>query len=227
MNKSTGNMYGFVTHTWNPIRGKCSHDCSYCYMKGMAKRFPDKLGNPIELVEKELEQKFQEGQFIFVGSSSDVFAEDVPESWIWQVITCCAREKAKFLFHTKNPLRMYEVLSKMPLMDNIIICGTIETHLWIEDIMGRSPKPLDRILALKKLSDIGYKIMVTIEPIIDFDLDGFLPALRHCNPFQVNIGADSGKNNLPEPSKEKLLELIEGLESFTKVVKKNNLERLL
>ena len=26
-------MYEFVTHTWNPIKGKCYHDCSYCYMK--------------------------------------------------------------------------------------------------------------------------------------------------------------------------------------------------
>jgi DNA repair photolyase len=33
LNPSKGNMYPFVTHTWNPIRGKCPHDCSYCYMK--------------------------------------------------------------------------------------------------------------------------------------------------------------------------------------------------
>lgn len=29
-------MYGFVTHTWNIVKGKCKHDCCYCYMK----RFP-------------------------------------------------------------------------------------------------------------------------------------------------------------------------------------------
>ena len=32
MNKQKGNMYGFVTHTWNAIKGRCSHNCSYCYM---------------------------------------------------------------------------------------------------------------------------------------------------------------------------------------------------
>lgn len=31
--ESKGNMYEFVTHTWNPIKGKCSHGCTYCYMK--------------------------------------------------------------------------------------------------------------------------------------------------------------------------------------------------
>ena len=46
-------------------------------------------------------------------------------------------------------------------------------------------------------------------------------------PIQVNIGADSGGNNLPEPSKEKIIELIFELEKFTKVKQKKNLKRLL
>ena len=25
-------MYEFITHTWNPILGKCPHDCKYCYV---------------------------------------------------------------------------------------------------------------------------------------------------------------------------------------------------
>ena len=33
LNVSKGNMYEFVTHTWNTIKGQCFHDCSYCYMK--------------------------------------------------------------------------------------------------------------------------------------------------------------------------------------------------
>ena len=33
--ESKGNMYEFVTHTWNPIKGKCFHGCTYCYMKKM------------------------------------------------------------------------------------------------------------------------------------------------------------------------------------------------
>ena len=33
LRESKGNMYDFITHTWNPIKGKCLHNCSYCYMK--------------------------------------------------------------------------------------------------------------------------------------------------------------------------------------------------
>ena len=52
---------------------------------------------------------------------------------------------------------------------------------------------------------------------------------KSCKPVQANIGADSSpkRNNLPEPPKEKILELIAELETFTKVVKKKNLKRLL
>ena len=32
LNVAKGNMYGFITHTWNPIKGHCYHQCSYCYM---------------------------------------------------------------------------------------------------------------------------------------------------------------------------------------------------
>jgi len=37
LNKSSGNMYEFITHTWNTVKGACEHDCSYCYMKRWGK----------------------------------------------------------------------------------------------------------------------------------------------------------------------------------------------
>ena len=33
LNIKNGDMYKFIDYTWNPIKGKCLHDCSYCYMK--------------------------------------------------------------------------------------------------------------------------------------------------------------------------------------------------
>jgi hypothetical protein len=47
------------------------------------------------------------------------------------------------------------------------------------------------------------------------------------SPFQVNIGADSGNNGLPEPPKGKVLELVSELETFTKVVLKKNIWRII
>jgi hypothetical protein len=72
-----------------------------------------------------------------------------------------------------------------------------------------------------------FDIYVTIEPILDFDLQDMVALIKACEPNQVNIGADSGNNHLPEPSKEKLLALIDALKEFTVIDKKTNLQRLL
>ena len=62
---------------------------------------------------------------------------------------------------------------------------------------------------------------------MDFDLDDMIELIKICHPVQVNIGADSGNNRLPEPSKEKLIQLIEALKEFTIIDQKRNLSRLL
>ena len=62
---------------------------------------------------------------------------------------------------------------------------------------------------------------------MEFDLKQMINLIKRCNPEQVNIGADSGGNNLQEPPKEKVLELIFELEKFTKVKQKKNIKRIL
>ena len=73
LRKSKGNMYGFVTHTWNPIKGKCIHDCCYCYMK----RFPQR---DLRIDESEFKTDLGVDNYIFVGSSTDIFAEKFPKN---------------------------------------------------------------------------------------------------------------------------------------------------
>jgi DNA repair photolyase len=75
LNKQKGNMYGFVTHTWNPIKGICPHGCEYCYMRGRVQSYP-------HLDEKELRVDLGSGNTIFVGSSCDMWAAEIPEEWI-------------------------------------------------------------------------------------------------------------------------------------------------
>jgi DNA repair photolyase len=75
LNESKGNMYSFISHTFNPIKGKCSHGCEYCYMKRFALR-------PLHISESEMKTDLGTGNFIFIGSCTDVFAYDVPTEWI-------------------------------------------------------------------------------------------------------------------------------------------------
>ncbi len=212
LNKQKGNMYGFVTHTWNVIKGKCPHDCSYCYMK----EFPQ---GALRFDEKELKTDLGEGNFIFVGSSCDMFAKDVPRLWIETIISHCNEyPNNTYLFQTKDPYNFFKFRGLF--MDNTILGTTIESN---RDTPSKAPHTKERKDAMKYLSS---KKMITIEPIMDFDLDILVDWIKNTRPEFVNIGADSKEHNLPEPSWYKVKLLIEELEKFTKVNLKYNLDRL-
>ena len=62
--KAQGNMYPFVSHTWNPIKGRCLHNCPYCYVKSSrAKRYYKE--DPY-LSEKELKVNLGKNNYIFI-----------------------------------------------------------------------------------------------------------------------------------------------------------------
>jgi hypothetical protein len=223
LRKAKGNMYGFITHLWNPIKGECPHDCSYCYMKGIHKRF----GSPglLHLVEKELKTNLGKGNFIFVGNTTDMFATDVSMQDIRAVLNRCLEFPGnKYFFQSKNTynLSYHEVMFPA----NSVVCTTLETNRNYYPIMGNSPTPHIRAFYFKVIPS-SFEKHITIEPIMDFDLPEFVEMIKDCAPAQVNIGADSGRNGLPEPPAGKVLELIAELEKFTKVVRKPNLARLL
>lgn len=216
LNKVKGNMYNWVSHTWNPIKGECSHDCEYCYMKVYKQK-------PLHLSEKELNDNLGEGNFIFVGSSTDMFAKDVPHTWIYSVLAHCVKyHRNNYLFQTKNTSSLYFFKDYIP--DGSTVGTTIETNR--EYKLSKSPDVQERAYFLGQLDSRRFKRMVTLEPIMDFDLNELVLLIRMCRPNWVNIGADSKGHHLPEPPKEKILALIEELRKFTEVKIKDNLKRL-
>ena len=91
--------------------------------------------------------------------------------------------------------------------------------------MQYSPKIEDRVRAMEEIADLGIDTYVTIEPIMDFDLNKMVDFIKRCKPKQVNIGKNTNKMvRLPEPSKNKVLSLIDELQNFTEVHIKNNIK---
>lgn len=215
LNKQKGNMYDFVSHTWNAIKGICPHDCSYCYMKA----FPQK---EMRLDEQELKTDLGQGNFIFVGSSIDMFAKEVPSEWIKRTLAVCRIFRNKYLFQSKNPARFKDFLYDFPPVT--ILGTTIETDRYYKGI-SKAPPPAERALQFSS-SSLPFPKMITIEPIMDFGLNTLVMFIFTVKPKWVNIGADSKHHNLPEPSYEKVMELKARLEGFTTVKLKSNLERL-
>ena len=91
--------------------------------------------------------------------------------------------------------------------------------------MNHAPLPQDRVKAMAEISKHRIPTFVTIEPIMDFDLEELVTLIKMFNPEQVNIGKDSkGYVNLPLPEGKKLIQLILQLLCFTKVKIKKNID---
>jgi len=216
LNKSKGDMYDWVTHTWNPIRGLCKHNCDYCYMK----IYPQK---EIRLVEKELTLDLGKDNTIFIGSGTDMFASDVKDEWIEDVLSHCRKYPDNlYVFQSKNPIRFEDFRLLYP--PYVFFGTTIETNR--ENNLNNAPPRAERLKAISQEWLVG-KTFITIEPIMKFDLMPFVEMMSLAEPKWINIGADSKDHNLPEPTKEEVIDFADIVRSFIEVKPKRNLERLI
>lgn len=232
MNTANGNMYGFIDRTYNPIKhAACSHGCCYCYMIDMILRYGG--DTTLQLSEKELNIRLGSGKDIFVGSSTDMFAADVPEEWIIKVLDhLYAFPGNRYLLQTKNPARFKEFVDH-PLFtacrESVVLCTTVESDLDYPDV-SKAPSIGERIVAMQEIAALGFLTMVTVEPIMQFtDADSFARLIASVNPCQVNIGANTSRRvKLPEPSKNEVEALITALQNLGMDVHlKSNLSRLM
>jgi hypothetical protein len=129
----------------------------------------------------------------------------------------------RYLWHTKHPGLVTRFQDQFTERD--MLCVTIESNRKYPAISLAHPPGVrfSYLTAWKK------PWMMTIEPVLDFDTEDFMACLFSTGnmPVQVNIGADSGHNHLPEPTRDKIEQLIELLVPHTRVHLKPNLRRLL
>src|SRR6266851_5143465 len=108
--------------TWNPLRGctKVSPGCKHCYAETFAERFRGVPGHPYEqgfdlrLVPEKLEDplRWRKPRRVFVNSMSDLFHEDVPDEFIWQVFAVMANARQHtFQVLTKRADRLAVLLA--------------------------------------------------------------------------------------------------------------------
>jgi len=181
--------------------------------KGLVKKWDMKkyCGKP-RLIEKEMKKQFKAGEFIFVCDMCDLFAEAVPDELIAKVITHTVRfPQTTFLFLTKNPKRYFGWI----FPENVICGATIESNRDYPEI-SKAPLQFNRVNAMTNLKH--SRKMISVEPIMDFDLDDFTTYLQAIavNPTLefIYFGYDNYNNGLPEPSITKLKKLLKNLKEL-------------
>lgn len=225
LNRASGNMYKWVSHTWNPVKGICPHGCQYCNMNNL---LLDKY-KPI-LVDDEFRRNLDEAKVLFVGDSIDLFSEAVPMGWIMKVLDHCTMfnderpEKGhiSFLFMSKNPAGMLKYAAHR-VFKHAIAATTIESNRHYPEYMGNTHKPEERVEPMAKMSEMGIYTMVSLEPLMDFDLEELVDLIKRCEPKRVVIGKNSNRQiSVPEPPAEKVKLLCAELGKFTKVFVREN-----
>ena len=214
-------MFPFITETSSPVKG-CNHHCQYCWFVSLAtgrlKRYY-KNGISPRVVKGELDRRFKKRQFVFISDMGDLFCSAVPTEWIANVCDAIRESpEAEFLFMTKNPQRYVGVASTIP--SNVVLGATIESDRnYIA--LSKAPNQSDRLTAMMQLIDtLPNRRFVSIEPILDFNLDTFVEQLKNVRPWAVAVGYDNYGWKLPEPSRERTDALISELGKFTIVYEK-------
>lgn len=205
--------------TVNPFNG-CRFECygGRCW----AQRFADRLrGMGVKGYENGFEPTFvadrmdvPNADVVFLGDMGDIAfqeTEDI-EKIIRRVIA--PNPETYFLLMTKSPKTYRRFLDKLP--ENVILSATIETNRDYD--LSKAPDTSER---KSELESLEWPIKhVCVEPILDFDVSGFVDWIRDIEPVLVTIGYDNYACGLPEPSKEKTLDLADRLSEFTAVHKK-------
>src|SRR3990167_3370843 len=191
MQKADENAIGWCDFTSNPIRLRCPHGCEYCYMKPFYARRPDLWPEKPRLDSAELDRITHRRKTadIWIGSSTDMFADIVPHGMIEAVIaaTQCGEsgESAdteaghRFFFLTKNPKRYAE----FEFPSNCWLGVTLEFA---------NPKNRGREY-MEVIRGQTIKRFISAEPL----LANLWQTVRFIVPDWLIIGADSRRGGKP------------------------------
>jgi len=176
--------------TWNPLTGctKISHGCSNCYAERLAKRLKA-MGNPnysrgfqvtMHPDSLELPLRWKKPSTIFVNSMSDLFHEDIPDDFIFQVFRVMGKAYwHQFQILTKRSARLHALNHSLQWTPNI----------W----MGVSVESEDCSYRVNHLqSTDAYLKFLSLEPLL-----GNIHNLNLDNIDWVIVGGESGPKSRP------------------------------
>jgi len=194
--------------TWNPFKG-CRFDCTYCKptFKAQAKR---QMHNCVQCYDylphyhEERLKTIPSKEIVFVCGDADIsFCEPAFTRRIIDRIKQHSKRcpHKTFYFQSKRPSYFAQFLPEFP--ENVILLTTLETNR-DQPAVSKAPVPSERYRQFKSL-DYPRKV-VTIEPLMEFDIDIFAGWIQDLHVEYVWLGYNSRPQSvkLPEPSPEKV-----------------------
>jgi hypothetical protein len=197
----------------NPFKG-CEFDCAYCTpsFQRQSKRQKNLCGdcyNYTPHCHEDRLNKIPSARIIFVCGNADIsfYPTDFTRRIIERIVEHNTRAPHKtYYLQSKEPAYFEPFLNDLP--DNVILLTTLETNRDAGcEAISRAPLPSVRYEQFEAL-DYPRKV-VTIEPVLDFDLRPFSAWIPRIRPEYVWLGFNSKPESvaLPEPSENKVQKL--------------------
>jgi len=220
--KKNNNMYDRSVKQWNPYVG-CLFDCTYC--KNSFQRQLKRWGKNncqncydfrphfhIQRLYTKL-PRTKGNEFIFVCSTGDI--SFCPNNFLDDIIETISKYKNRtFLLQSKNPYCFERLL---PLPNNIILGTTIETDIVsLAGSASLAPATSERFYCLSRLDH--PRKMVSVEPIMKFNLNILLSWILLIKPEFVYVGYDTVGSSFPQPTIVKAMKLVRDLKMHGIVV---------
>jgi protein gp37 len=183
---ATKSKIEWTEQTWNPAIGcdKVSLGCQNCYAETMAKRLKAigtkgyENGFKLTLMPHRLDEPLSRKKptTYFVNSMSDLFHEEIPESYIREVFDVIKQApQHTFQILTKRAARMSKVLKTITIPHNAWIGVTVEDRL-------------HGIPRIKYLQEIDARVrFLSVEPLLED-----LGVINLQNIHWVIVGGESG-----------------------------------
>lgn len=211
--------------TWNPFKG-CRFDCTYCIptFKAQSKRRVEckkcQSFEPHTHASRLAVDNIPTSDIVFVCGFGDIaFCPPAFMDGIIKAIKArnlMSRKPQTFYLQTKRPDCLKPFLHLLP--ENVVLVSTIETNRDENyDLVSKAPVPSKRYAQFLAL-DYPRKI-VTVEPVMDFDVAEFAEWIIRIRPEYLWLGLNSHEKavRLPEPTEEKLRE-------FTRILTQNGIK---
>lgn len=198
-------MYA-TAKTWSPFKG-CEFDCSYCRpsFQLQAKRQMHNCSacyNYAPHTHPERLSRIPAADIVFVCGNADISFCD--PAFTRQIIAAIKQHNARkpdktYYFQSKRPEYLAQFVAELPR--NAIIVTTLETNR-DEDYASISKAPPPS-LRYQQFQALAYpRKVVTIEPVMAFDVDTFSRWIIDLRPEYVWLGFNSreAQVRLPEPT---------------------------
>ena len=206
--QTSTHMYA-AAKTWNPFKG-CGFDCTYCVpsFKRQAKRQKRlcmKCYDYEPHTHPKRLSKIPRAEIVFACGDADIaFCEP---DYLGRIIEAIkgARGDRTFYLQSKRPSCLNQFVGLLP--ETVILVTTLETNRDDGyDRVSKAPPPSERFRQFVAL-DYPRKV-VTIEPMLDFDVDIFAEWIISIRPEYIWLGFNShdAQVKLPEPTPDKVRE---------------------